>query len=66
MNEPVGDAERDLSADGAEGSIAAALRARLPSLPPSERRAAQTLLTNYPLNGLETAAEFAARAGVSA
>lgn len=52
--------------DGGAPTIAAILHDRMADLPPSERRAAQTLLSNYPFAGLETAAEFAARAGVSA
>jgi DNA-binding MurR/RpiR family transcriptional regulator len=52
--------------EAGEATIAAVLHDRMGELPPSERRAAQTLLSNYPFAGLETAAEFAARAGVSA
>lgn len=35
------------------------------AMPASERRAAQTLIANYPIVGLKTVAEFAAQAGVS-
>lgn len=35
------------------------------TLPAGERRAAQTLIANYPIIGLKTVAEFAAQAGVS-
>jgi DNA-binding MurR/RpiR family transcriptional regulator len=37
----------------------------MPILTRSEKRVAQTLLANYPLQGLETAAQFAQQAGVS-
>jgi DNA-binding MurR/RpiR family transcriptional regulator len=37
----------------------------MPLLTRSEKRVAHTLLANYPLQGLETAAQFAQRAGVS-
>jgi DNA-binding MurR/RpiR family transcriptional regulator len=46
--------------------LATNIRARLSDLTPTERRAAHVLLSNYPFAGLETVAEFAARAGVSA
>lgn len=46
-------------------SVAETLRDQLEALTASERRAARALLANYPLLGLETVAEFAARAGVS-
>ena len=52
--------------EAGEPTVAAVLHDRMAELPPSERRAAQTLLSNYPFAGLETASEFAARAGVSA
>lgn len=47
-------------------TIAEAIRDRLAELTATERRAARALLANYPMLGLETVAEFAARAGVSA
>jgi len=46
-------------------SLAELVRDSLSELTRSERRAAQTLLANYPLQGLETAAQFAEQAGVS-
>jgi DNA-binding MurR/RpiR family transcriptional regulator len=53
-------------ANGPERPIAAELRSGIGRFPPSERRAAQTLLSHYPLAGLEPLADFASRAGVSA
>jgi DNA-binding MurR/RpiR family transcriptional regulator len=38
---------------------------RMDAMPAGERRAAQTLIANYPLIGLKTVAEFSAAAGVS-
>ena len=49
-----------------EDPVAERMRDAMPGLTNSERRAAQALLANYPLLGLETAARFAAEAGVSA
>jgi DNA-binding MurR/RpiR family transcriptional regulator len=46
-------------------SVAARIRRRLGRLTPTERRPALTLLSNYPVAGLETVAQFAARAKVS-
>lgn len=46
-------------------SVAEAIRNRLDQLTAAERRAARALLANYPMLGLETVAEFSARAGVS-
>ena len=46
-------------------SLAEEIRDRLKTLTASERRAARTLLANYPMLGLETVAEFSARCGVS-
>ncbi len=46
-------------------SVAETVRDRLKTLTESERRAARTLLANYPMLGLETVAEFSARCGVS-
>lgn len=47
-------------------SIAERIAQRMSALPKSERRAAQTLVADYPLIGLRTAAEFSVKAGVSA
>ena len=47
-------------------TLATSIRLRLGDLTPTERRAAHVLLSNYPFAGLETVAQFAARAGVSA
>jgi DNA-binding MurR/RpiR family transcriptional regulator len=47
-------------------SIAEQIADRMEAMPPGERRAAQTLVANYPLIGLKTVADFAAKAGVSA
>lgn len=46
-------------------TIAESIRRALPRMTPTERKPAYTLLTNYPIAGLETVARFAARAGVS-
>jgi DNA-binding MurR/RpiR family transcriptional regulator len=48
-----------------EISLAELIRNSLSEMTRSERRAAQTLLAHYPLQGLETAAQFAEKAGVS-
>lgn len=48
-----------------EESLAERVRGSLSLLTRSEKRVAQTLLANYPLQGLETAAQFAEQAGVS-
>ncbi|MEQ9691309.1 MAG: MurR/RpiR family transcriptional regulator [Bauldia litoralis] len=50
---------------GIEISLAERIRDGLSEMTRSERRAAQTLLANYPLQGLESAAQFAEQAGVS-
>jgi DNA-binding MurR/RpiR family transcriptional regulator len=47
-------------------SITELIADRLEAMPPGERRAAQALVANYPLIGLKTVADFAAKAGVSA
>jgi DNA-binding MurR/RpiR family transcriptional regulator len=47
-------------------NIAELIADRIEAMPPGERRAAQTLVANYPLIGLRTVADFAAKAGVSA
>jgi len=46
-------------------SIAERIADRMVMMPAGERRAAQTLIANYPLIGLKTVAEFSAAAGVS-
>ena len=46
-------------------SIAELIADRIGTMPASERRAAQTLIANYPMIGLKTVAEFSAAAGVS-
>lgn len=46
-------------------SIAELISERMDAMPASERRAAQTLIANYPLIGLKTVADFSAQAGVS-
>ncbi|MBX6320516.1 MAG: MurR/RpiR family transcriptional regulator [Rhodospirillaceae bacterium] len=46
-------------------SIAELIAERIEAMPAGERRAAQTLIANYPLIGLKTVAEFALAAGVS-
>lgn len=54
---------RRISKPGA--TVAERIRDGMPLLTRSEKRVAHTLLANYPLQGLETAAQFAQRAGVS-
>lgn len=51
---------------GATDTLASLIRAQLDRFTPTERRVGHVLLSNYPFAGLETAAELAARAGVSA
>jgi DNA-binding MurR/RpiR family transcriptional regulator len=46
--------------------VAERVRDAMPTLTNSEKRAAQALLANYPLLGLETVARFAGQAGISA
>lgn len=46
-------------------SIAELIADRIGTLPAGERRAAQTLVANYPVVGLKTVAEFSQAAGVS-
>jgi DNA-binding MurR/RpiR family transcriptional regulator len=48
-----------------ETSISELIADRIGAMPAGERRAAQTLIANYPLTGLKTVAEFAQQAGVS-
>jgi DNA-binding MurR/RpiR family transcriptional regulator len=52
--------------DGTDVTIAERIRSEMHRFTPTERKAAQVLLANYPVAGLETVAEFAGRAGVSA
>ncbi|MBB6013676.1 MurR/RpiR family transcriptional regulator [Aquamicrobium sp. NLF2-7] len=46
-------------------SIAELITERIDDMPAGERRAAQTLIANYPLLGLKTVADFSQQAGVS-
>ncbi|MBR2691142.1 MAG: MurR/RpiR family transcriptional regulator [Aquamicrobium sp.] len=46
-------------------SIAELIADRIDSMPAGERRAAQTLVANYPVIGLKTVADFSQQAGVS-
>lgn len=46
-------------------SISELISDRLDAMPKGERRAAHTLIANYPLLGLKTVADFSAQAGVS-
>ncbi|MBX3530071.1 MAG: MurR/RpiR family transcriptional regulator [Rhizobiaceae bacterium] len=46
-------------------SIAERIADRIDAMPAGERRAAQTLVANYPLAGLNTVADFSTQAGVS-
>lgn len=46
-------------------SIAELIADRMDAMPARERRAAQTLVANYPLIGLKTVADFSQQAGVS-
>jgi len=46
-------------------SIAELIAERIDTMPAGERRAAQTLVANYPLIGLKTVADFSQQAGVS-
>lgn len=48
-----------------QSSVAEVIADLADALPAGERRAAQTLLANYPVVGLKTVAEFAVQAGVS-
>ncbi|HEV2560035.1 MAG TPA: MurR/RpiR family transcriptional regulator [Microvirga sp.] len=47
-------------------SLAERIRFEIEQFTPSERRAAHVLLSHYPFAGLDTVAEFASRAGISA
>jgi DNA-binding MurR/RpiR family transcriptional regulator len=51
---------------GIPPSLADRIRHEIETFTPSEKRAAHVLLSHYPFAGLETVAEFAARAGISA
>ncbi len=46
-------------------SVAELIAGRIGAMPAGERRAAQTLIGNYPLIGLKTVADFSQQAGVS-
>jgi DNA-binding MurR/RpiR family transcriptional regulator len=46
-------------------SVAERITERIDAMPAGERRAAQTLVANYPLIGLRTVADFSVQAGVS-
>ena len=46
-------------------SVAELIADRIDAMPAGERRAAQTLIANYPLIGLKTVADFSQQAGVS-
>ncbi|HEY4192830.1 MAG TPA: MurR/RpiR family transcriptional regulator [Mesorhizobium sp.] len=46
-------------------NIAELISERMAAMPAGERRAAQTLVANYPLIGLKTVADFSQQAGVS-
>ncbi|EXL09617.1 MurR/RpiR family transcriptional regulator [Aquamicrobium defluvii] len=48
-----------------KSNVAELIAKRLDAMPAGERRAAQTLVANYPLIGLKTVAEFSQQAGVS-
>lgn len=48
-----------------KSNVAELIAERLDAMPAGERRAAQTLVANYPLIGLKTVAEFSQHAGVS-
>jgi DNA-binding MurR/RpiR family transcriptional regulator len=47
-------------------SLAERIRLEIENFTPSEKRAAMLLLSHYPFAGLDTVAEFAGRAGISA
>lgn len=56
---------REGELDRTAGSVAELVSDLIDNLPSGERRAAQTLMSNYPVVGLKTVAEFATQAGVS-
>lgn len=51
--------------DDSAGSVAESVADALDALPAGERRAAQALISDYPMAGLKTVAEFASEASVS-
>jgi DNA-binding MurR/RpiR family transcriptional regulator len=51
--------------DDMASNIAELISERMAAMPAGERRAAQTLVANYPLIGLKTVADFSQQAGVS-
>ncbi len=53
------------AAESQPGTVSARIRGSMPALSPSERKVARSLLANYPVAGLETVAELAARSTVS-
>lgn len=55
-----------MTADGDDTTISERIRSMMARFSPQERKAAHALLANYPVAGLETVAEFAGRAMVSA
>ncbi|WP_342343843.1 MurR/RpiR family transcriptional regulator [Chthonobacter albigriseus] len=55
-----------MDAGNSDFTIAERIREELQRFTPTERKAAHVLLANYPVAGLETVAEFAKRATVSA
>ncbi|PLX35926.1 MAG: RpiR family transcriptional regulator [Hyphomicrobiales bacterium] len=59
-------ADRTIPASWYRPSIAERVRENMDRLTAAERKAAHILLANYPVVGLETVAEFAGRANVSA
>lgn len=60
------EAEAQTAGPGYRPPIAERVRMAMDRLTAAERKAAHMLLANYPVAGLETVAEFAARANVSA
>ena len=54
-----------ISVNTSEGTLSEMLRDSLEVLSSGERKVARTILANYPIAGLETVAELAARAKVS-
>lgn len=60
-----GNEKRHKPQTGRHATTAEAVRHHFAGLTTTERKAAQTLLGNYPFAGLETVARFAERAGVS-
>jgi DNA-binding MurR/RpiR family transcriptional regulator len=58
-------ASKDMSAARLDEPLSERVRRDLPSYTAAERRVAQSLLSDYPVAGLETVARFATRAGTS-